>query len=132
MQQHTPSPQPTLEEVQRQFSSWRKTRKRRTRIPPRLWQAAVSLAGRYSMHKISTTLRVNYTQLRKQVSLAGTVPAASPLPPLVHFVEYAVPTPHRPECLIEMENRHGDKMRIFIGSSLDLPGLSRSFWSRKP
>ena len=137
MEQHTPSPHPTLEEVQRQFNSWRKNRKHRTSIPPRLWNAAVSLAGRYSTHKISIALRLNHTQLRKRISLAGAAEkTAAPPPsiPFANFVEYTVSTPHKPECLIEMENRHGDKMRIFVSveSSLDLLSLGKSFWSRKP
>lgn len=137
MEPHTPSPHPTLEEVQRQFNSWRKNRKHRTPIPPRLWNAAVSLAGRYSTHKISITLRLNYTQLRKRISPAGPAEktaASPPSIPFANFVEYTVSTPHKPECLIEMENRHGDKMRIFVSveSSLDLLSLGTSFWSRKP
>ena len=111
MEQHTPSPRPTLEEVQRQFNGWRKSRKHRTPIPPRLWNAAVSLAGRYSTHKISITLRLNYTQLRKRISLAGVAEktAVSPPPiPFANFVEYSVCPPHQPECFIEMENRHDD------------------------
>ena len=138
MEQHTPSPHLTLEEVQRQFNSWRKKRKHRTSIPPRLWNAAVSLAGRYSTHKISITLRLNHTQLRKRISLAGaagkTTASAPPPIPFANFVEYTVCPPHKPECLIEMENRHGDKMRIFVSveSSLDLLSLGKSFWSRKP
>jgi len=137
MEQHIPSTPPTLEEVQRQFINWRKNRKHRTHIPPRLWNAAVSLAGRYSTHKISTTLHLNYTQLRERISLAGTAEktaAATPPMPSANFVEYSVCPPHQPECLIEMENRHGDKMRIFVSveSSLDLLNLGKSFWSRKP
>ena len=136
MEQHTPSTPPTLEEVQRQFINWRKNRKHRTLIPPRLWNAAISLAGRYSTHKISTTLRLNYTELRKRISLAGAAEktAATPPMPSANFVEYSVCPPHQPECLIEMENRHGDKMRIFVcvESSLDLLSLGKSFWSHKP
>jgi hypothetical protein len=137
MEQYTPSPHPSLEEVQRQFDSWRKSGKHRTLIPPRVWNAAVSLAGRYSTHKISTTLRLNYTQLRKRISLAGAAEktvASPPSMPFADFVEYSVCPPHKPQCLIEMENRHGDKMRIFVSveSSPDLLRLGKSFWSRKP
>ncbi len=139
MEQHAVSLPPTLEEVQRKFNGWRKTRKRRGPIPPRLWDAAVILAGRYSTHKISITLRLNYTQLQKRISLAGAAPSRPPprrphAMPFGNFVEYTVSTPHKPECLIEMENRHGDKMRIFVSvdKSLDLLSLGHSFWVRKP
>jgi hypothetical protein len=126
-------PCPTMEEVQRQFDAWRKTRKRRTSIPALLWEAAVGLAGRYSPHRISKTLRLNHTELRKRIDGARAADNAA-ASPAVDFVEYSIPVMGNSGCLIEMEGRHGDKMRIFLAGErpVDLVGLGRSFWSRDP
>ena len=42
----------TLKKVQAQFEDWRKTRKNRGFIPEALWDAAISLAGPYSLYQI--------------------------------------------------------------------------------
>jgi hypothetical protein len=126
-------PCPTLEEVQRQFDAWRKARKRRTSIPALLWKAAVGLAGHYSTHRISKALRLNYAELQKRIDVARAADNAAGSP-LVDFVECSIPMTGGPGCLIEMEGRHGDKMRIFLAGqrALDLVSLGRSFWSREP
>ena len=125
----------TLEEVQKQFDAWRKTRAHRTPIPDQLWKAAVSLARSHSVSKVSKTLRVHYTELQKRVNPEVSVKTA-PDPPAapINFVEYPMPMDHKSECLVEMENHHGDKMRIFLSGerTLDLLSLGRSFWSRVP
>jgi len=56
-----------LEQVQEQFRSWREKRKKGTRIPAALWQAAVSLYPRYSLYKISRSLRLDYADLRDRI-----------------------------------------------------------------
>lgn len=131
--QHDSLPCATMEEVQRQFDAWRETRKRRSPIPALLWEAAVGLAGQYSAHRIARTLRLNHTELRKRidsVKTADNTVASS----AVDFVECSIPMMGNSGCLIEMEGRHGDKMRIFLAGerAVDLVGLGRSFWSRDP
>ena len=57
---------PSLEEVREQFEAWRRTRKNRCDpIPPRLWNVAVKLAGRYSIYSISKALRLRDVQTVK-------------------------------------------------------------------
>ena len=56
-----------LEEVRERFESWRESRKRGARIPADLWQAAVSLFPRYSVNRISRTLRLGYEDVRARV-----------------------------------------------------------------
>ena len=58
---------PTLEQVRQRFESWRQRRKKRTRIPQNLWQAAVvTLSEEYSICHLSKALRINYTALKKK------------------------------------------------------------------
>ena len=125
-----PVPATSLATVKLQFNTWRKTRKLKSRIPDELWTAAVSLSSRYSIHHISKTLHVNHTALRDRVSACNTNKNQQP-----HscFVELPAPQPLlTPECLVEMENRSGDKMRMHFsgGVDLDLWALSQSFWEK--
>ena len=55
-----------LEGVRELFEHWREGRKRGARIPAELWQAAVSLFPRYSVHRISRTLGLDYEGVRSR------------------------------------------------------------------
>ncbi len=56
-----------LEGVRRRFERWRGTHQARTRIPDRLWAAAVKVAGMYGIHRAAKALRVDYYSLKKRV-----------------------------------------------------------------
>jgi hypothetical protein len=56
-----------LEQVRERFENWRENRKRGTRIPADLWQAAVSLYPCYSVNQISKTLRLGYEDVLSRV-----------------------------------------------------------------
>lgn len=123
----------TMEDVQRRFDAWRKTRKGRTSIPAPLWEAAVGLAGEYSAHRIARILRLNHTELRKRIDGIKTADNAVASPG-VDFVECSIPLAGSSGCIIEMEGRHGGKMRVFLAGErpIDLAGLAGSFWDRDP
>jgi hypothetical protein len=125
-----PSP---LESIQYQFEKWRESRKSaRERIPENLWTAAISLCGQYSINQVSRALHLSYTSLKEKIP--GLKPVSkkrkisSPF-----FVELdchgSFPAA---ECVIEMENAYGSKMRMsFKGrADLDLLELGKSFWAR--
>jgi len=124
--------QPSLREVKQLFATWRASRKHKTRIPDELWEAASSLAAQYTIHQISRYLRLNHTALKDQVAARtqeNNITAQQPC-----FLELPAPqSPPLSECLIEMENRHGEKMRMhFAGEvSLDLLAVSQNFWTRR-
>lgn len=125
--------QRSLNEVKQLFTSWRASRKHKTRIPDDLWEAAASLASQYSIHQISRDLRLNHTALKDQVA-ARSQENDSATAPQACFIELPPPqSPPLSECLIEMENRHGEKMRMhFTGEvSLDLLAVSQNFWTRR-
>jgi len=56
-----------LEGVRRRFANWRGRRKRGARIPAELWQAAVSLFPHYSVHQISSALRLGAEDVRNRI-----------------------------------------------------------------
>lgn len=121
----------SLEQVQQRFESWRRCRKKRTRIPQTLWQAAVSLSEEYSINHLSKALRVNYTALKKKVVNAQTPKketfgiSSSP------FMELPVPAAPLTESTIEMIKSDGSLMRIQVKgvTGLDWVELSKAFWA---
>ena len=71
------------------FQLWRANRKGRTRIPPELWQQAVSLLTHHPITRVARDLRLDPAGLRKrcQASSPPPVPVISPAP---RFVEEVV------------------------------------------
>ncbi len=121
---------PTLAEVQARFADWRKNKKHRRRIPEDLWVAAVRLSQEHSLHKISTALSLSYTDLKKRVK---SDKAATGTSPTSTFIPIDISPPHNAECIVEMEHRNGNKMRMhFKGKAdLDLQIFAEAFWSRR-
>jgi len=122
-----------LEKVCRQFEYWRQSRKKRCPIPEQLWQGAESLYPEYSLYHISKALRLNYTDLKQRIE-----PKQSAfIPPTINpaeFIELNVNSTKPPaECLVEMEDAFGAKMRMhFKGDAgLDLLELGRIFLGRR-
>ena len=126
------SSRPTLEAVEKQFESWRKTRRHRTPIPEELWQAAISLCENQSIYEISKALHLSYTKLKERVSTSNAldVSESSSHPGFV-ALDFG-PSALHPEYVIEMEEKNGTKMRVQVKGErdLDLPGLVQSFWMR--
>lgn len=118
----------TLETVKYEFKQWRASRKQKSRIPEGLWDAAASLSGQYSVHYISRSLGLNHSALRDRVAARSMSENRE-----VQTCFFELPAPQSAPiagCLIEMENSHGDKMRMhFTGeTSFDLQALGQDFW----
>ena len=129
---HLALPSP-LESVQYQFATWRETKKTpREPIPEYLWAAAANLENDYPLGRISKVLRLNHTDLKNRISGAKSnrqkKKSSSPL-----FVEldYLHSFPAS-ECIVEMEDATGSKMRMsFKGKAhLDLLELGKAFWRK--
>lgn len=120
----------TLTEVQSRFAAWRKTKQHRSRIPEELWTAALMLSQEHSLCKISTALSLSYTDLKERATkfrIAPEIRRASPSP---NFIPIDITPPYAAECIVEMEHRNGNKMRMhFKGKvDLDLQSIAESFW----
>ena len=111
-----------LEAGRRRFECWRRTREGRSRIPDPLWNSAVKLSAAYGIHRTAKTLRLNPDSLKKRVASANgngsrgqkkTSQKAAGQETATAFVEL-VPTEGAcpPECIVELENPRGVKMRI--------------------
>jgi hypothetical protein len=145
-----------LEGIRQRFDRWRATREGRSRIPERLWASAVEAACRYGVGQVSRVLRLDYYSLKKRVETSGRSGESAAVggpgraaesQPVADFIELAAadspplpattlscirrPSPDGPECLVELEDPRGAKMRIHLkgASAPDLAALSRSFWT---
>ena len=75
-----------LARTRQAFDAWRAKRQGRTRIPPQLWEKAVSLLAHHPITRVARELRLDPTKLRKRrlsVHQSG-LPNSSPAP---HFLE---------------------------------------------
>ena len=125
-----------LEEVEQQFKIWRKTRTGRERIPASLWQAAAEVfkIGDHSLHRISKTLHLNQTALKKYVQqqCPGAIKVKSEEPP--SFIAFELDSPLLvSECVIEMEDTTGAKMRMCLRGDTDpsILEICKSFWRQQ-
>ena len=123
-----------LENVRRRFEDWRRTRTVRTRIPEPLWAAAVEMAKEYGIHRTAKILRIGYYGLKKRVEVEAPSSFSADVPPegsVATFLELAAPVATGvAECILELEDGHGAKMRVHLKGveAPDLAALSRSFW----
>jgi hypothetical protein len=108
------------------FAAWRRTHVPHSRIPKPLWTTAVKLAADCGISRTATALRLNYYDLKKHVESQ----APSRREPSA-FVELPSALSAAPECVIELENPAGSKMRIHLKAlhTPDLVALSSGFWS---
>jgi hypothetical protein len=122
-----------LEAARRRFDRWRQRHHFRSRLPESLWAAAIKLAGTAGLNRTAKALRLDYYSLKKrceQASVAGPVLCAERGRPT--FLELPAPVSAGGcECLMELENASGAKMRVHLkGIAVpDLAALSRSFWN---
>ena len=130
---NTPALPSPLESVRYQFEKWRETRKSpREPIPENLWVAAARLQDQYPISQIAKALHLNHRDLKNRISGQKSVHRKKKLSS-PSFVELDCQH-HFPasECIIEMENAHGSKMRMsFKGrAELDLLELGKAFWTK--
>ncbi len=127
--QDVPTIAPTLEQVRQRFEFWRQRRKKRTRIPHNLWQAAIALSEEYSIYHLSKTLRVNYTTLKSKVENANTTEESPSHTLSTPFIELPAPAAPFIESTIEMIKSDGSVMRMHVkgAGAFDLVELGRAF-----
>ena len=99
------------------------------------------MANAYGMNRTARALRLNYYGLKKRVEqqAVGTVGASETKDTATkgsaRFIELApFSSAGSCECLLELENVGGAKMRIQLKGIVmpDLAALSQSFWNRQP
>jgi len=120
-----------VERVRQRFERWRRTRKKRCRIPEQLWRAAVAVAASYGVNPTARTLGLDYYELKKRLNAGPGGTAVEKQEMTGRFVEVVSATPmfHR-ECVVELESPRGTKMRLHLkGVGAPDGALLRSlFW----
>jgi len=123
-----------LEGVRQRFERWRRTRKGHARIPDSLWASAAIMADAYGISRTATVLRVNYHVLKKHLGHKKAATGRTEAEGEARFIELAPFAPSsRCECLLELEDAGGAKMRVRLqGVGMpDLAALSQSFWNQQ-
>ena len=118
-----------IEKVKQRFETWREVRKKRTRIPEELWQAAVELTSDYTPNKISQTLHVNYSVLKERIVSMKT----AELGVEGDFVEVDLDRRmSTEEWVFELEDGKGAKMRMRMkgGAGVDIIEIAKVLWGR--
>ncbi|MFM6117353.1 MAG: hypothetical protein ACKPB2_24135 [Sphaerospermopsis kisseleviana] len=126
-----------LPQLKRQFDQWRTVRRVGERIPPQMWDGAVSAAAEHGAYRVARELNLDYAVLKRRAAgVAGDAPASALATP--RFVELlapaglSMPAPaSQPECVVELVNARGARMRVELrGEGLhSLPALCNAFWS---
>ena len=114
-----------LSRLEQRFAGWRRTRQKGERIPPPLWKAAAKAAKDIGLNQTATVLKVDYYSLKKHVDRYGVEAKVNP-----PFVELP-PMPLASECVIELEDGAGARLRMHLKGSdpPDVLALGRSFWN---
>ena len=120
----------SIEDIQEKFKQWRLSRiNTRERIPAPLWQSAAILAKDHSINAVAKALRLNGQDLKKQVAkYCGEHQTNADAPS--GFIELPCEAPVSPaECIIELADQKGIKMRITLrgNQNLDIMDLICSF-----
>lgn len=115
-----------------QFERWRQGRIARSRIPDRLWQMAVTVAGRHGVARTAAALKLDYYSLKRRLAerRSPVGDTADSIPPPA-FVELAPGTaPSLGPCMVEFSDGRGFTLRVQLpaGQVPDLVALGRSFW----
>ena len=123
----------TLSEVKKKFELWRKTRENRKPIPRELWDTAANLSETHSINQISKALHLNYTALKNRVNKKEANQTCIQKVQASSFVELNFEqSPLASECIVEMQDCSGAKMRMcFKGKTdFDFLELGKAFWRK--
>ena len=130
-----------LEGIKRRLQGWRAQRKPGEHIPAPLWAAAVEAAKVHGVYRVAIDLRLDFAGLQRRIEGTGATAPRGPVAP--KFVELltstaaapapaatSVATSGRHECVVEMENARGAKMRVQLDGPgmVALAGLCSAFW----
>lgn len=103
-----------LEEALKLFEAWRTHRKKTERIPEELWVAAVQACREHSIHKVSRTLRLSYSDLKARIE---QVPSPQSNVRFVELVPHALDVAET-EVIIECDAEGHHHMRLHCRGSI--------------
>jgi hypothetical protein len=116
------------------FAHWRNTTSQGARIPEELWSRAVELAARHGVSKVATTLRLDYTGLKRRLT-ARTAPPPVPTIAPPAFVEMMLGlAPSGPGCVLTLSDAGGRSLRIEWSGTAgeEVATVARRLWEAAP
>ena len=93
----------------RRLETWRRRRTKRV-IPPEIWKRATELGRRFGVSATASALRLDYYGLKRRIDSVGKVSRSGPA--FVQIGPSLSPVPS--ECLIEIEDARGTKLRVVL------------------
>jgi len=109
------------------FARWRDTTPLGARIPEALWSRAVELARTHGVARVATTLRLDYTRLKRRL----TAESCAAVPPPPAFVEMTLDLPPTGSgCILALSDARGRALRIAWARPLasEVAAVARSLW----
>jgi len=121
----------SLSEIRRQFERWRKRRRRGTRIPEDLWQAAAEVGREIGVSKTAQALGLDYYALRERTESWSEERAAGETLEERRFFEIPLSAGSLSECVFEVEGAGGAVLRVELRgvTPAHLETLARTLWS---
>ena len=121
------------------FEQWRAARKSGERIPPALWAGAVDAVQQHGAYRVAAELHLVYTVLKRRAGLIANTGKARRTALMPKFVEVFAAdvspssTPARPQCVVELDNARGAKMRVELNGDgpACLSVLCTSLWAAR-
>ena len=115
-----------LARVRSRFEVWRGQRQAGERIPESLWRQAVRLVRRHGVSRTAGALGVDYYSLKKRSEAAPEAPLARHA-----FVELPTPALLGKQCLFELDNSSGARMRVqLLGyDAQEIETVACSLWN---
>ena len=104
--------------VRAQLQRWREEGRPGRKVPEGIWKQAVKLARKHGVSKASTQIGVGYCGLRRRVEGDRRAVTASE-ESKGSFIEVSGVGGlfSSPECLIELENRAGERLRVALSGA---------------
>ena len=121
--------------ARRQFERWRGRGSPGKRIPEELWQAASEAARAHGVSRTARDLGLNHTVLKKRLKTASRTRSSSSGTNGVEFLSLPPVAVARAtaECLIEIEDRRGTRLRVELGvnATSELASIVRLLWESR-
>jgi hypothetical protein len=120
-----------LEKVRLDLEHWRRTRRQRSPIPKALWKTAVEVAAQCGLTRTARILRLDFNGLKHRLALSDLPKVSKPTSSSAFMELLPVLPTTIPDCLVELEDGRGTRLKIQLkgAGSQEVLSISRGLWS---
>ena len=121
----------SLEKVRLDLEHWRRTRRQRSPIPEALWKSAAEVAAQCGLTRTARILRLDYNGLKHRLALTDSPKVSKPTSSTAFMELLPVLPTAIPDCLVELEDGRGTRLKIQLkgAGSQEVLSISRGLWS---